>query len=195
MTLYKMVFMKKIVVIGIILILISPVFATTGEDNFQNWVDNYYSSNKIDSDDLEDLFNDLNDENPIDKSDFQDLKYVYKTVYGDDSKIITDKMDDDFKNFDVNGDGELTLIEFKNGFSLVYSFYRDSPKNYDFFLKTDSNGDGLISFSEFDEISYIFTEDSFWDGYSIEEIIQSEWDMADRNNDDYLNYTEFKKVI
>ena len=59
----------------------------------------------------------------------------------------------------------------------------------------DLNGDGLIDFSEFSKISYIFTEDSFWDNYSIDEILQSEWDRANDNNDDYLTFEEFKKVV
>jgi len=67
--------------------------------------------------------------------------------------------------------------------------------DYKFFEETDFNDDGKIDFDEFSEVSYIFTEDSFWDGYSIEEILQSEWDRANSNGDDYLTFEEFKKVI
>lgn len=70
-----------------------------------------------------------------------------------------------------------------------------SDSDYGFFEDTDSNGDGVISFKEFSEISYVFTEDSFWDGYSIEEILQSEWDRANSDGNDYLTFEEFKKVI
>ena len=59
----------------------------------------------------------------------------------------------------------------------------------------DLNGDYLIDFKEFSEISYVFTEDSFWDGYPIEEILQSEWDRANDDGDDYLTFEEFENVI
>lgn len=68
-------------------------------------------------------------------------------------------------------------------------------KDYTFFQKTDLNDDGKISYDELSEVSYIFTEDSFWDGYSVEEIIQSEFDRGDKNGDDYLSFEEFKKII
>ncbi len=67
--------------------------------------------------------------------------------------------------------------------------------DYKFFEETDFNDDGKIDFDEFSEVSFIFTEDSFWDGYSIEEILQSEWDRANSDGDDYLTFEEFKKVI
>ena len=70
-----------------------------------------------------------------------------------------------------------------------------SESDYGFFKDTDLNGDGLISFTEFSQISYVFTEDSFWDGYSTEEILQSEWDRANSDGDDYLTFEEFRKVI
>lgn len=70
-----------------------------------------------------------------------------------------------------------------------------SDDDYDFFEETDWDGDGVISFEEFTDISYIFTEDSFWDGYSTEEIIQNEWDRANSDGDDYLTFEEFRKVI
>lgn len=69
-----------------------------------------------------------------------------------------------------------------------------SDSDYEFFKYTDYNGDGLVNFNEFSEISYIFTEDSFWDGYSTEEILQSEWDSADVDGDGYLTFDEFKNV-
>ena len=67
--------------------------------------------------------------------------------------------------------------------------------DYEFFNETDYNNDGLIDFDEFSEISYIFTEDSFWDGYSIEEVLQSEWDQANSDGDKYLSFEEFKTII
>ena len=67
--------------------------------------------------------------------------------------------------------------------------------DYKFFEETDTNDDGKIDFDEFSDVSFIFTEDSFWDGYSIEEILQSEWDRANSDGDDYLTFEEFKKVI
>lgn len=70
-----------------------------------------------------------------------------------------------------------------------------SDRDYEFFKDTDYNGDGVIDFSEFSDISYVFTEDSFWDGYSTEEILQSEWDRANNDGDDYLTFDEFKNVI
>lgn len=77
----------------------------------------------------------------------------------------------------------------------------DKPKssiesnNHAFFEETDVNDDGKIDFDEFSDVSFIFTEDSFWEEYSIEEILQSEWDSADSNGDGYLTFEEFNIVI
>lgn len=69
----------------------------------------------------------------------------------------------------------------------------DSAK--EFFDETDYNEDGRIDFDEFSELSYVFAEDSYWDGYSTEEILQSEWDRLDSNGDGYLNFEEFKQTV
>ena len=47
----------------------------------------------------------------------------------------------------------------------------------------------------FQKLCYIFTEDSFWNGYSIEEICVVEIKCANHNGDDYLNFTEYAKSM
>ena len=70
-----------------------------------------------------------------------------------------------------------------------------TDSDYEFFKDSDDNGDNLIDFNEFSQLNYIFTEDTFWQDYSIEEILQSEWDNANSDGDDYLTFEEFKSVI
>ena len=179
--------------IFILIILILPVSAYTSEDNFNDWVENYYQSNHVSNDVLKDLFDEIGDGN-IDRDDFKQLKYVYDNVYLSNNATIEKIMDNDFKKGDTNNDGELSFKEFKKMFKKIYSYYRDFPSEYSYFKQTDTNNDGLVDYDELGQISYIFTKDSFWDGYSIEEIIQSEFDQGDRNGDDYLNFTEYKII-
>ena len=172
--------MKRFLIIFLLFILLSPVHSMTVSD-----------------DALKDLYVENMDEN-----DFSKLDYVYAKVYSDENSTeIENRMDHDFKKGDLNGDGKLSFDEFKKMFKIDYQYYMEiiNPDNetsdYDFFIETDTNGDGLIDLSEFEQISYIFTEDSFWDGYSIENICLCEFDNADKNGNDYLNYREFKGAV
>lgn len=185
--------MKKILIIFLLFILILPVSAYSLQDNFHNWLDNYYESNQVSQNDLKELFDDVCDGN-IKRNDFDKLKYVYKSVYGANDSSLKNIMDNDFKNGDENKDGELSFGEFKEMFKKTYSYYRDSPWEYNYFRQTDANNDGLVDYDELSDMSHIFTEDTFWDGYSIEEIVQSEFDDGDRNGDGYLNFTEYKII-
>ena len=163
-----------------VIILISPVHSVNGDD-----------------DSLKEIYvNDMN------INDFSRLEYVYAEVYSDENHDeIESRMNNAFKNGDLDNDGILSFDEFNQAFRIIYKYYSEmkNPYNedsdYDFFKQTDSNADGRIDFDEFSQISYIFTEDSYWDGYSIEEICHSEFERADDNANDYLNYFEFKQVI
>ena len=172
--------MKKIMIIFLLLFLIAPIYSINADDD---------SLNELYIDDM-------------DKNSYSQLDYVYSKVYTDENYTgIQNIMDKDFKKGDFDNNGILSFDEFKKAFRLTYSYYfdiinpYDNSSDYDFFMDTDLNCDGLIDFDEFTEISYIFTEDSFWDGYSTEEICQSEFNRADINNNEYLNYMEFKKVV
>lgn len=88
----------------------------------------------------------------------------------------------------------MSFDEFSEMFIRTYSYFRDSPLEYSYFRETDWNNDGLVDYEELGEISYVFTKDSFWDGYPIEEILQSEFDQGDKNGDGYLNFTEYKVI-
>ena len=185
---------NKILLFLIFLILILPVFASSSEVYFKDWQNNYYQDNPISDDVLKRHFDNLTEDTLV-FDDFLKLDNVYEDVYWDkNSTEIKDIMNQDFKNADLDNNGVLSFIEFKNGFKLIFSYYQDNPTDYKYFKETDSNDDGKISLEEFEEISYIFIEDSFWDGYSIEEICQSEFDNAN-HDDDYLNYTEFKSAV
>ena len=186
--------MKKILLIFLLFILILPVSAYhSSEDNFNSWIDNYYESNHGSQDDLKQLFDKLGD-GSINRQGFDEVKHVYKSVYGCTDSKLKNIMDNDFEKGDKNHDGELSFEEFNETFIKIYSYYKDSTLEYSYFRETDWNDDRLVDYDELSEISYVFTEDSFWKGYSIEEIIQSELDYGDKNGDGYLNFTEYKII-
>ena len=182
--------MKKILLVLILLFLILPVSANN--DNFDDWAEHYYDSNTTQ---LNNFFNDLTDDE-LEKEDFLTLDYIYMKVFSDENSTeIKNRMLSDFEENDADNNSKLSFNEFKSFFNLIYGYYHDGPDDYDLFKKTDLNDDGRISIDEFEEISYIFAEDSFWWGYSIEEISQSEFDNVNSYGDDYLNFTEFKNAV
>lgn len=61
----------------------------------------------------------------------------------------------------------------------------------DTFNELDTNHDGKLSIDEFEELTEYIMEDSFWDGYSPEEVIISEFESLDSNRDGFLSYDEF----
>ncbi len=184
--------MTKVILIFLIFILILPSFASDSKDNYQDWQDNYYKHEKNDDKLLKNLFEDITHDT-LDKYDFDELEKIYKKVYSDkNSSEIKEIMSNDFENADENNDEKLTFDEFKTFMNPLYKFSKE-VREFEYFKDTDINKDGIITFDEFEEISYILTEDSFWDGYSIEEICQSEFDRLD-NGDDYLTFDEFKKL-
>lgn len=102
--------MKKVLIIFLLFILILPASAyNSGEDNFNDWTDKYYESNKVSRDDLKELFDDLGDGN-INRDDFSKLKYVYNSVYSVNDSKVKKIMDKDFKNGDENQDGDCHLM-------------------------------------------------------------------------------------
>ncbi len=62
----------------------------------------------------------------------------------------------------------------------------------DEFINLDCNNDSKINISEFEEFANIPAEDSFWKGYSIEDILICEFEHIDENNDGFLDFNEFK---
>lgn len=175
--------------IAAILILLVPVFGENPDDTFSSWKDTYY--NQSDETGLKDLFEDLTlDE--LSESDFSSLDYIYEKVFGKNS---TERMADDFKSMDSDNNNKLSYEEFRDFFNPIYQFYKSNPQDYRFFVESDIDANGLISLDELEEISYVFCEDSFWDGYSVEEVCQDEFDRADDDGNDYLNFTEFRKII
>ena len=184
--------MKKVLLIFLAFILILPSFASDSADDYQDWFDNYYKHENNDDKSLKNLFEDLS-EDTLDRSDFAELEKIYKKVYADkNTSEIKEIMSDDFENADTDSDEKLTFEEFKTFMNPLYKFSKE-VREFEYFKDADINKDGIITFDEFEEISYIFTEDSFWDGYSIEEICQDEFDRLD-NGDDYLTFDEFKKL-
>lgn len=190
--------MKKILLtILIIFILIFPVYASTSGDNYNEWKNLYYEHKSYQDTYTTQLFNNISNNNQyIEESDFFKLKYIYKDVYNDESDTqIQNRMEHDFKTADANGDGKVTLAEFKPIILPLYEYHGVTQDHYEFFKETDRNHDGHIDLDEFSEVYYLFTEDSFWDGYSIEEICVVEFESANGNSDDYLNFTEFSESM
>ena len=184
--------MKKFLLIILIFILILPSFASDTEDSYQDWLDHYYKHEKSDDKLLKNLFEDLT-EDTLDKYDFMELADIYEKAYPDkNSSEINDLMNDDFRNADEDNSGKLTFDEFKSFMNSLYK-YSNEYMEFKYFKEIDTNRDDKITLDEFEEISYIFTEDAFWDGYSIEEICQDEFDRLDDGNN-YLTFDEFKKL-
>ena len=170
----------------LILVVILPVSADNDE-YFDSWYLNYYDSQNSHLDNL--------NITTLNQDEFLELNYIYQDVYSEyNQSQIKEKMIDDFKKNDLDNDGFLGVNEFEEFFTPIYEYYLDSD-DYEFYMQSDLNNDSLISQEEFEEISHVFSEDSFWDGFSIEEITQSEFDNANSNGDDFLNFTEFKTVV
>ena len=184
--------MKKILLTFLIFILILPSFASDSADDYQDWLNHYYKHEKIDDKLLKNLFEEITYDT-LDKYNFNEFEDIYEKAYSDkNSSEIQDIMHDDFKNGDTDNNGQLTFDEFKRFMSPIYKYSKEY-KEFKNFKEIDINKDDKITLDEFEEMSYIFTEDAFWDGYSIEEICQDEFDRLD-DGDNYLTFDEFKKL-
>lgn len=57
---------------------------------------------------------------------------------------------------------------------------------FQFIMPVIGNHDGKLSIDEFEELTEYIMEDSFWDGYSPEEVIISEFESLDSNRDGFF---------
>lgn len=157
----------------------------TNNDTFNN------NTTIIEDDYLLNEFHHVNVHSKLWADEYVNVTHCNIVIMNEDGEIVYNTT----KAFDMNNyikESDLNLATDDNNEKPESS---DKNDDYKFFEETDFNDDGKIDFDEFSEVSFIFTEDSFWDGYSIEEILQSEWDRANLDGDDYLTFEEFKKVI
>ncbi len=188
--------MKKILfALLLIILLIIPAYASNSENLFNEWKNTYFQDEKYVDSVMHSVFNNLSgDSNSIDLTQFSNLKEAYKSIFEDENDVeLSQRMTNDFNTLDSDNNGELTFEEFKD-IAPIWCYFI-SKADYEFFKNTDVNNDGLIDGNEFGSIGYLFAEDSFWEGYSIEEICVVEFESANGNNDEYLNFTEFRSCL
>jgi calmodulin len=97
-----------------------------------------------------------------------------------------------FKQFDVDNDGEITAAEFKGGLNRMNPTM--SEKDIEMLFKSmDSNGDGVIDFSEFDSLwQPNFLTVKYPEAYKpIRELFR----LFDADGDGYITKTEFKNAM
>ena len=68
--------------------------------------------------------------------------------------------------------------------------FNTTTKIVDEFNETDIDNNGNITIDEFEELIFIIGEDSFWNGYSPEEMIISEFEKYDLNHNDVISFHE-----
>ena len=187
--------MKKILIIILLLfILTTPTYAYNNEDLFIEYKNTYFQDETNVNQIINALFNNLSgNSNSIDLTQFSNLKKAYQSIFADDGVQLSKRMINDFNSFDLNKDEKLTIEEFK-AIAPIWCYYL-CANDYKFFKDTDYNNDGLIDGNEFGNIGYLFAEDTFWKDYSIEEICIVEFESANSNDDDYLNFTEFRRCL
>lgn len=130
------------------------------------------------------------------------------TLYHHDVLAIYSKSSDDFNVFYFSAGDKLFKASCKEDSDIkkLQDIVKNSPNSTltteefyarlgtnpysDTFNELDTNHDGKLSIDEFEVTEYIM-EDSFWDGYSPEEVIISEFESLDSNCDGFLSYDEF----
>lgn len=131
------------------------------------------------------------------------------TLYHRDVLAIYSKSSDDFNVFYFSAGDKLFKASCKEGSDIkkLQDIVKNSPNSTltteefyarlgtnpysDTFNELDTNHDGKLSIDEFEELTEYIMEDSFWDGYSPEEVIISEFESLDSNCDGFLSYDEF----
>lgn len=131
------------------------------------------------------------------------------TLYHHDVLAIYSKSSDDFNVFYFSADDKLFKASCKEDSDIkkLQDIVKNSPNSTltteefyarlgtnpysDTFNELDANHDGKLSIDEFEELTEYIMEDSFWDGYSPEEVIISEFESLDSNRDGFLSYDEF----
>ena len=131
------------------------------------------------------------------------------TLYHRDVLAIFSKSSDDFNVFYFSAGDKLFKASCKEDSDIkkLQDIVKNSPNSTltteefyarlgtnpysDTFNELDTNHDGKLSIDEFEELTEYIMEDSFWDGYSPEEVIISEFESLDSNRDGFLSYDEF----
>lgn len=146
---------------------------------------------------------------PDEQNTVKNSSLTKMTLYHRDVLAIYSKSSDDFNVFYFSAGDKLFKASCKEDSDIkkLQDIVKNSPNSTltteefyarlgtnpysDTFNELDTNHDGKLSIDEFEELTEYIMEDSFWDGYSPEEVIISEFESLDSNCDGFLSYDEF----
>ena len=146
---------------------------------------------------------------PDEQNKVKNSSLTKMTLYHRDVLAIYSKSSDDFNVFYFSAGDKLFKASCKEDSDIkkLQDIVKNSPNSTltteefyarlgtnpysDTFNELDTNHDGKLSIDEFEELTEYIMEDSFWDGYSPEEVIISEFESLDSNRDGFLSYDEF----
>lgn len=146
---------------------------------------------------------------PDEQNTIKNSSLTKMTLYHRDVLAIYSKSSDDFNVFYFSAGDKLFKASCKEDSDIkkLQDIVKNSPNSTltteefyarlgtnpysDTFNELDTNHDGKLSIDEFEELTEYIIEDSFWDGYSPEEVIISEFESLDSNRDGFLSYDEF----
>lgn len=146
---------------------------------------------------------------PDEQNTIKNSSLTKMTLYHRDVLAIYSKSSDDFNVFYFSAGDKLFKASCKEDSDIkkLQDIVKNSPNSIltteefyarlgtnpysDTFNELDTNHDGKLSIDEFEELTEYIMEDSFWDGYSPEEVIISEFESLDSNRDGFLSYDEF----
>ena len=146
---------------------------------------------------------------PDEQNTIKNSSLTKMTLYHRDVLVIYSKSSDDFNVFYFSAGDKLFKASCKEDSDIkkLQDIVKNSPNSTltteefyarlgtnpysDTFNELDTNHDGKLSIDEFEELTEYIMEDSFWDGYSPEEVIISEFESLDSNRDGFLSYYEF----
>lgn len=146
---------------------------------------------------------------PDEQNTIKNSSLTKMTLYHRDVLAIYSKSSDDFNVFYFSAGDKLFKASCKEDSDIkkLQDIVKNSPNSTltteefyarlgtnpysDTFNELDTNHDGKLSIDEFEELTEYIMEDSFWDGYSPEEVIISEFESLDSNRDGFLSYYEF----
>ena len=146
---------------------------------------------------------------PDEQNTIKNSSLTKMTLYHRDVLAIYSKSSDDFNVFYFSAGDKLFKASCKEDSDIkkLQDIVKNSPNSTltteefyarlgtnpysDTFNELDTNHDGKLSIDEFEELTEYILEDSFWDGYSPEEVIISEFESLDSNRDGFLSYYEF----
>lgn len=146
---------------------------------------------------------------PDEQNTIKNSSLTKMTLYHRDVLAIYSKSSDEFNVFYFSAGDKLFKASCKEDSDIkkLQDIVKNSPNSTlttdefyarlgtnpysDTFNELDTNHDGKLSIDEFEELTEYIMEDSFWDGYSPEEVIISEFESLDSNCDGFLSYDEF----